>query len=182
MQLKDSLDTYGSVSRFMHWSMAILIAWQFSTAGARVLFEDSALDEFLWATHKPMGFLLIALVLIRAVWSLSNAGHRPRSLSLSAKLGHLAMYALIIIVPLLALLRQYGSGRAFSPFGLPLMSGFEDGKIEWLMTPANTFHGWLGWLLLLLIVGHITMAFLHRRRPEDENVMARMIGGRRQEP
>lgn len=102
------------------------------------------------------------MVLIRAAWSLSNAGHRPRSLSVLARLGHLAMYALVIAVPLLALLRQYGSGRSFSPFGLPLMSGFEGDKLEWLLTPANIFHGSLGWLLLVLILGHILMTFLHR--------------------
>lgn len=179
MQLQDSMDRYGTVSRLLHWGMALLLAWQFATAGARVFFEDSALDEFLWATHKPLGLLLIVLVIIRAAWSLFNAGHRPRSLNVMAKLGHLALYALVIVVPLLALFRQYGSGRTFTPFGLPLMSGFEGDEIEWMITPANTLHGWLGWLLLALIVGHILMTILHRRRPEDEDVMARMLGKRR---
>ncbi|WP_028240933.1 cytochrome b [Stutzerimonas azotifigens] len=177
MQLKDSADRYGTVSRALHWGMALLIAWQFATAIARVLAKDSALDEFLWATHKPLGALLMLLVLVRGLWSLANAGHRPRSLSLMARLGHLAMYALIVVVPLLALLRQYGSGRAFSPFGVPLMGGF-DGEIKGLMAPANLLHGWLGWLLLVLIVGHIVMTIVHRRRPNDEDVLARMIGNR----
>lgn len=178
MQLRDSVDRYGTISRALHWGMALLIAWQFATAGARVLFADSPLDTFLWATHKPLGFLLLVLVAVRAAWSLSNAGHRPTSLSLIAKLGHLAMYALIIVIPVLALLRQYGSGREFSPFGLPLIPGFDEAAIEWLEAPANLFHGWLGWLLLVLILGHIVMTIAHRRRPRDEDVLRRMIGKR----
>lgn len=175
MSITDSAERYGTISRCLHWGMALLIAWQFATAGARVLAKDSALDDVLWATHKPLGLLLLILVIVRAAWSLSNARRRPAAVSPSARLGHLAMYALIIAIPSLALLRQYGSGRAFSPFGLPLMSGF-DGKIEWLMAPANLFHGWLGWLLLALIAGHIIMALLHGRRAGDEDVMPRMLG------
>lgn len=175
MNIKDSKQRYGTISRGLHWGMALLIAWQLTSAGTRALAKDSPLDELLWATHKPLGLLLLVLVILRAAWALSNSGQRPESVSVAAKLGHLAMYALIIAIPILALLRQYGSGRAFSPFGLPLMSGFE-GKIEWLMAPANLFHGWLGWSLLALIAGHIFMALLHGRRAGDKAILRRMLG------
>ncbi len=176
MSLRDSKERYGTVSRSLHWGMALLIAWQLTTASARVLAEKSPLDEFLWATHKPLGLVLLVLVVIRAIWALSNANNRPSALSAVAKLGHLAMYALIFVIPVLALLRQYGSGKAFSPFGLPLMPGFDGDKIEWLMAPASLFHGWLGWLLLATIVGHIVMALVHRLRSGDEDVLRRIIG------
>ena len=179
MSLRDSKERYGTVSRCLHWGMALLIAWQLATAGTRLLAEDSPLDEFLWATHKPLGLLLLIFIVVRVIWSRSNAGNRPASLNAAAKLGHQAMYALIIAIPILALLRQYGSGRAFSPFGLTIMpGGFKDNKIEWLMAPANLLHGWLGWLLLATIVGHIVMALVHRRRSGDEDVLRRMIGNR----
>jgi len=176
-QLLDSKTRYGSVSRLLHWSMALIMAWQFATAGAHWLLEDTAIEKFLWGTHKTVGLLLIVLVLVRAAWSLLNRGHRPHHLSVMARLGHLALYALMVFVPLIALLRQYGSGRAFEPLGLPLMPGTGQ-KVEWMMTPANLLHGWLGWLLLVLIIGHIVMVFVHRSRPEDEDVLARMLGNR----
>lgn len=175
MSLKDSREHYGSVSRFFHWGMALLIAWQFATAITRVVAEDSALDEFLWATHKHSGVLLLLLIILRAAWAVANADRRPPAISKAARLGHLAMYGLIILIPVLALLRQYGSGRAFSPLGLPLMPGFEE-KIEWMLVPANLFHGLLGWLLLLLIVGHVVMTLVHRHRRGDEDVLPRMLG------
>ncbi|WP_416138389.1 cytochrome b [Halomonas sp. HK25] len=163
---------YGRVSRLFHWGMAALFAWQFVTVGARVLLPDGALDDFLWPTHKPLGALLMLLVVLRLVWALVDRTRRPPSLNLAAHLGHLALYALMVAVPLVALMRQYGSGRAFSPFGIPLMSGFE-GEIEWMTAIGGIFHGLLGWVLLALVVGHVGMAILHRRL-SDENVLARM--------
>ncbi|TLX53672.1 cytochrome b [Stutzerimonas nosocomialis] len=177
-QLHDTPARYGTASRLFHWGMALILAWQFATALARLLLEDTAIEGFLWATHRTVGLLLILLVIARGLWSLHNRGHRPASLSPMATLGHLALYALMVIVPLLALLRQYGSGRAFEPFGLTLMPGFDGPRIDWLMAPANLLHSWLGWLLLALIVGHVAMVFIHRRRPQDEDVLARMLGDR----
>ncbi|MDX5503091.1 MAG: cytochrome b/b6 domain-containing protein, partial [Halomonas sp.] len=72
----------------------------------------------------------------------------------------------------LALLRQYGSGRTFEPFGIPLMPGFE-GEIEWMVAPGSLFHGVLGWVLLALIVGHVAMVMWHRRQGQD--VLGRML-------
>ena len=188
MKLRDSRERYGAVSRILHWGMAALIAWQFLTAITRVVAEDSALDKFLWATHKHSGVLLLVLIILRGAWALSNARNRPEvssvggpmpappTASTAARLGHRAMYGLILVIPVLALMRQYGSGKAFSPFGLPFMPGFDTGKIEWLMAPASLFHGALGWLLLATIVGHITMALVHRYRAGDEDVLPRMLG------
>ncbi|YAF60449.1 Ni-hydr-CYTB domain-containing protein [Pseudomonas sp. E102] len=155
--------------------MAALLAWQFATAFSHLLLEDTAVEKFLWGTHKTLGFVLILLVILRACWSLHNRGHRPASLSIAATLGHLAMYALVIIIPLIALVRQYGSGRAFSPLGIPLMPGFDE-KVEWMMLPANLLHSWLGWLLLLLIIGHVAMVLIHRRRGGEGDVLVRMFG------
>ena len=75
----------------------------------------------------------------------------------------------------MALLRQYGSGREFVAFGMTVMPGFSDPKIDWMIAPASLLHGNLGWLLLLLVIGHVAMAFIHRRQG-DEDVLARMIG------
>lgn len=175
MQFRDTQNRYGGLSRAFHWGMALLFVWQFLTVIARVLFEDSALDNLLWGSHKPLGLVLMVLVVLRLFWALANRASRPPSLNLPARLGHLALYLLMVLVPLLALMRQYGSGRSFEPFGLPLMAGFEGDKIEWLMTPGNWLHGNLGWALLALIVGHISLAMVHRRRPQD-NVLPRMLG------
>lgn len=173
--MHDSRERYGSVSRALHWGMALLILWQFLSVGARVLFEDSALDEFMWATHKPLGALLLLLVVVRIAWALSHRARRPAPVSAPAKWGHVALYAFLFAIPALGLLRQYGSGRAFEPFGIPLFRGF-DGRIDWMVEAGHWFHSSLGWTLMVLVVGHIAMAVWHRKRAEQVDVLPRMWG------
>ncbi|WP_165857033.1 cytochrome b [Marinobacter sp. JSM 1782161] len=175
MSIRDNAERYGQVSRWLHWGMALLILWQFLSATAHALLSDTPVEEFLWATHKPLGFLLLILVVIRALWALSNLSSRPASINALAKLGHVGLYGLLFVVPALALLRQYGSGRAFDPFGIPLFAGFEGDEIAWMVEPGNWLHSWLGWLMLVTIVGHIAMVIHHRRRPDQIDVLPRMV-------
>ncbi|MDQ2068791.1 cytochrome b [Natronospira bacteriovora] len=175
MQIWDNRERYGMVSRVLHWGMAAVILWQLFTVLARVLLDDeSAMYGFFWGTHRETGFLIFTLVILRGIWALVNIRQRPPSVSLPAKVGHIVLYLLMLGIPAAALLRQYGSGRAFEPFGIPLFPGFEGDRIEWMMVPANTFHSWFGYLLFMLIVGHVAMAIWRHRDPEKTNVLPRM--------
>lgn len=169
----DNSHRYGSVTRFLHWGIALILLWQMFTVAVRVTLEDSALDAFTWSTHRPLGAILLLLGTIRLVWALVNWTRRPPALSLAARLGHIALYGLLIVVPALGLLRHYGAGRPFDVFGLPLFSGF-DGEIQWLMWLGNQFHSSLGWLLITLIVGHTAMVVWHRKRAGQVDVLPRM--------
>ena len=172
--LFDSNPRYGALARVLHWSMALLLAWQFVTVLAHVYMEGSDLDRLAWATHKEMGLVLMGLALIRVLWALVDR-KRPAPVSVMARLGHLVLYVLMLVVPAVALLRQYGSGREFIAFGYSVMPGFDTGKIEWMLTPGNLLHGNLGWVMLALVVGHVAMVFVHRRVAGGD-VLARMIG------
>jgi cytochrome b561 len=172
LAIMDSTSRYGLVSRALHWGMALLFVWQFSGAGARVLLEDTAIESFLWGTHRDVGVLLMTLVVLRALWALANASRRPPAVSVMAKLGHLALYGLMIAVPTIALIRQYGSGRPLEVFGVSLMSGGGE-RVEWMINLGGLLHGELGWALLVLVLGHIGMAVLHRRLT-GHSLMTRM--------
>lgn len=171
----DSAVRYGSISRCFHWGMAAGFACMFAAALTRFFAKDSALYELLWPVHRPLGTLLMLLVVLRAVWSLLHARQRPAHTNQAARLGHLALYALMAAVPLVALLRQYGSGRGFAPWGIPLMDARADAKIEWMTELGSLLHGKLGWLLLACVVGHVAMALWHRR-PGHTDVLPRMLG------
>ena len=79
MPIQDSNDRYGTVSRVLHWGMALLLVWQFLSAGAHALLSDTAVEEFFWGTHKPLGFLLFVLIILHALWALINLSRRPPS-------------------------------------------------------------------------------------------------------
>ncbi|MFC0218484.1 cytochrome b561 [Pseudochelatococcus lubricantis] len=180
MEWRDTREKYGLVSRILHWVMAGLLLWQFTGMAARVAFGRAPLVSLFVGTHAPLGALLFVLIVARLLWGLANRERRPAYepglLGLLAKAGHLALYALMFIVPALALMRAYGSGRGFQPFGIPLFPATGE-QIAWLMAPANALHGVLAWVLLSLIAGHVGMVLVHRFVWRDD-VASRMIPGR----
>lgn len=177
---RDTPQRFGRISRGLHWGMALLFAWQFAGMLAKVtLGKDAVLTSTLAGAHAHVGLLLLVLMAVRGLWGWTNLGHRPRhaagALGLASWLGHLSLYALMLIVPFLALLRMLGNNRPFSWFGvIPLNDGLGE-KVEWMVAPASALHGVLGWVLLALIVGHVLMVLVHRWVWKDD-VAQRMLG------
>jgi len=176
--LQDTSDRYGFVTRTLHWGMTLLFAWHFFGVACRVLLgRNDPLASFMFSTHRPMGTLLFALIVLRLLWVFVERRRRPAyaddMLGRLARIGHITMYVLMFLVPTLGLMRQYGWGRSFAPWGIPLMGDSE--RIDWMMAPANAVHGLLGWLLFFLIVGHAVMAFVHHFKMKD-GTLRRMFG------
>lgn len=169
---KDNPNTYGSVSRFLHWSMAAGFAFMLFTVAAWSLNEDY---YSLLAYHKPVGFILLVLAAVRLLWAALNAARRPPA-HIGARLGHLALYGLMLAVPLVAMIRQYGAARGpLDVFGIRVMTGSPE-KIEWMAQLGNQWHGLLGWVLYALAAGHIVMAVVHQIK--GEKIINRMAGRR----
>src|SRR3546814_1397870 len=74
------------------------------------LFPYTAL--FRSQSHVSLGVLLLVLVAVRALWALAGLRRRPPSGADAwgrlSRAGHAALYALMIGVPLIAMLRSYG--------------------------------------------------------------------------
>lgn len=174
--LSDSPDRFGPVSRAFHWSMAALFSLQFLSAGAHwALSRGDALRETLWSYHVNLGFTLFLLVLMRGVWGLLNLGNRPRQSGLmgrAATAGHVALYALMVIVPGIKILAAAGGTRGFSYFGIPVFEARET-AIAWTQVAAE-WHGTLGWLLAALVIGHIAMAVVWHRLIQRDGVLQHM--------
>ena len=175
---QDTEHIYGLVSRLMHWTMALLFGWQFLGMLVKIIVGRSPLTAFLVGTHRPVGLILLALCLLRILWAVYNAQRRPTyAASMAgrlARLGHITLYGLMLLIPALALLRQLGSGKAFSAFGISISqnTGIEVG---WMMAPADLLHGVLAWCLLALIAGHVIMVLMHRYHLKDDT-LTRMLG------
>lgn len=178
IESRDTPERYGWVSRALHWGMAALFAWQFFGVALDKLAEHSALAEFFGGTHSRVGFLLFVLVAVRLVWALVNRAHRPSHgtglLGMAARVGHGALYALMVVVPALAILRSYGSGRGLNWLGVQLIPA-TGVRVEGLMDPARALHGPLAWTLLVLIAGHVAMAIFHDAVLRDRTI-AKMAG------
>jgi len=159
----DHAHGYGLVSRLFHWAMALLLLWQITSAALHYLLDDTAITDFFFGFHFSNGVLILTLAVLRGLWGLINLSRRPAhegSLQRVAVLGHVAMYLLLIAVPVIAIIRAYGGTKPFSALGVEIFSGMET-KIEWMSELGNQWHGFLGWTLIALIAGHIAMAFVH---------------------
>lgn len=171
----DSSRYYGTVSRLLHWLMAVCFVVMLVTAIIWNLTEADWVGS-LYGLHKSFGFILMVLIVVRILWAAANMGKRPPADSAAAKLGHLALYALMLFVPLVGMIRQYGSGRGpLKVFGLQVMQGMPE-KVEWMANLGNMLHGKMAWLLFVLVAGHIAMVIVHRMQGND--VLPRMLGRR----
>jgi cytochrome b561 len=92
----------------------------------------------------------------------------------AALAGQRVMYALMLVVPTLAVLRAIGGGRGYAVFGWQVVdrSGV---RIDWMAAPADLLHGRLAWVLLALVLGHAAMAVAHEVLWRD-GVLLRMAG------
>ena len=172
MFASDTPQYYGTVSRVLHWLMAVLFAFMLFTAAAWTYNEEYL---SLMAYHKSVGFVLMVLMVLRLVWALWQRGKRPRS-HVGAHIGHGVLYVLMLAVPTVALLRQYGAaGQDLEVFGVQVMTAAPE-RIQW-MTKLGGWHGELAWALFVLAGGHILFAIIHQIR--GEKLINRMAGPRR---
>lgn len=177
--LSDTSLRYGVISRMLHWGMALLFLAQFISAAAHwALPRENAIREALWSYHTTLGTSLFLLVLLRGLWGFSQLKRRPGPedgvIGKAALLGHIALYALMVLVPALRLIAAAGGTRDFTYFGMMIFEGRME-KVAW-MDAASEWHGELGWALLALVVGHALMAIVWHGRIKQDDTLQRMIG------
>lgn len=178
--LRDTRQSYGPVTRVLHWLMAGLLLWQFLGMGLSALFGRTDFVRFFTSSHQKVGTVLFLLIVARVVWALINRANRPDhgkgAVALAAKLGHAAMYAIMVLVPLVAILRAWGGTRGFAPFGFEIFAPQAVG-IAWTQTLGGLLHGELAWVLGAMILGHIAMVAVHQGVWRD-GTLSRMAGSR----
>ncbi len=175
-RLTDNPDRYGLVSRMFHWSMAALFAMQFLSAVAHwALPRENSLRETLWSYHTDIGVTLLLLVLLRGAWGLWNLGNRPAEagpMGSAAKAGHAGLYALMVIVPAIKIIGSAGGTRGFSYLGFQIFLA-RDTAVMWTEKIAE-WHATLGWILAVLVLGHISAAVIWHRLIKRDGVLKRM--------
>lgn len=177
----DSCNRYGLVSRILHWSMAYVLIWQFLMIFSWKLFGEMKIMETVSAFgpgHGTAGFLTILLFSLRIIWAFINRHRRPAHaagwMGWIALCVHKAFYALFFIIPAVALLRSYGSGKGYKQWGIEFVPATGQ-KVEWMMAPANAMHSLLAWVLCALVTLHILAALFHHLILRD-GTLTRMTG------
>lgn len=182
MNWKNTTIRYGALSIGIHWLMLMLFIAVYGSIEMRVLYEKgSDPREALKAWHFMLGLLVFALVWLRIAARLSgptpNIQPAPDKVQqLSAKLLHLALYALMIGMPLTGWLVLSASGKVIPFFGLELPALIGENKdLAKQIKEVHEFVGTTGYYLLGL---HVIAALYHHYIKRDDT-LTRMLPERK---
>ncbi len=173
---------YDTVAQAFHWGIVVLLVAQYATKLVPVSAGSAATEAGLNAWHLAVGPTILLLMLLRLAWRLT---HRPPPPPDDLTLGvqwllrgtHWLFYGLLIVLPVLGWLAASGFGAKATLAGivpLPALMGKNRSAAE----AIGTAHGALAWLLLAVIVLHVSGAMYHVLVKRD-GVLGRMLPGSR---
>ena len=173
--LHDNTSRYGSVTRWLHWLMTLLIIQQFFKLTDRIGEGEHWLGDNFGPWHISIGALVLLLVVVRIAWVLSQLGHRPVHRGPTApfvRLGHFALYVTMLLMPVTGICYMLGNGYGLTLFGMELAER-TDIETPWLAT-IGSVHSPLAWLFLGMLLGHTIAALYHHWVLRDDT-MKRML-------
>jgi cytochrome b561 len=180
MQLANSTTRYGAVPQLIHWLTAlfVIVGWLLGQFSDDLPKHMHPLGLFL---HMTLGEGVIALLLIRLFWRVANppppAEPTPlgRLVTLAAKLSHFALYALLLLVPVLGIIVQLKRGHDLPILGLGTFAS--PWPADRTVARSVLFvHYWSANTLLILAGIHAIAAIVHHSLWKDRT-MVRMLPG-----
>jgi cytochrome b561 len=175
---------YDALSRAFHWitAIAVVIAFVLGPEHFGRLMRDGVDPatrlDIVW--HESLGILVFALTLLRLLW----VAFRPAApqfetnskLLLLSKLMHLALWALLLALPISALLALGSEGHPLTLLGgvrvneMPLIANSALAKLaDW-----GDVHGLLGDVLIWLAGLHAVAAIYHHVFLKDGVLLSMM--------
>ena len=162
--IKNTKDQYGNIAKFFHWAAGFLVL-AMMVMGSVMVSSSGALRPALIVYHRALGLVLLALVVLRLLWTLR--GPRPAlppSVPALQRCGvraaHISMYAIMIAMPIVGWIMVSASGQ---PIGLP-----GGGLLPALISPdpylyilAKWTHRVLAAILAAFIMVHVAGALYH---------------------
>ncbi|MGZ3410166.1 MAG: cytochrome b [Xanthobacteraceae bacterium] len=124
MQVFNSSERYGLVSLALHWLTVafVILVWSLGQGGD-LLPKGAPRDAGLFI-HMSSGLAIVVLVAARLAWRVFDPPPPPEPTpfgyigEISARLGHFALYALLVLAPVLGILTQFARGNPLPIFGL----------------------------------------------------------------
>ena len=178
---QSSATRYGSLSIVLHWLMLFLIVAVYAAMELKGIFpRGSEPREMMKTWHFMLGLSVLVLAVLRLVVNLLNAApaivpEPPKMQQLVAKLMHLALYALMIGLPLAGWLILSAAGKPIPFFGLQLPALI--GQNIDTAKQIKEIHETVASLGYFLIGIHAAAALYHHYKVRD-NTLLRMMPGR----
>lgn len=181
MQIGNSEKGYGVVSMALHWLMAVAFIGMYVSGDYMVELEYyDTLYHSLPKWHKAFGVLLGGLLLLRLAWMYAQprplpvSSNAPQITHTLAKLGHLGLYGLLLVMFISGYLISTAKGHGINVFGwfeLPALLPANQDRGEL----AGDIHESAGKLFILLVGIHALAALAHHFYWKD-TTLTRMLG------
>lgn len=178
--LMNTKTSWGAVSRGLHWGLAVVIIAMLGFGIWMNHFVPRPDRLFYRTLHADVGYVVLALMLLRLVWRGINPvpalpTTMPAWQRFVAHVTHVALYVLVIAVALLG----WAHSGAHTPnyadwFGLFKVPQFTSPNKE-LADQFEDLHIYAAYLLGGLIAFHWLAAYYHKFLKHDL-VMDRMLG------
>lgn len=176
--MKSDVKNYNPVARAIHWLSAIVVIAMF---GVGLWMVDLSYYSQWYKTaphwHKSVGLLLAGLTIFRFIWKLVTPSPRPEGSALEiigAKLAHMVMYVLFIVLFVSGYLISTEDGRAidvFNWFSVPALGALFENQAD----ISGQIHFYTAWALIILAAVHAIAALKHHFINKD-NTLRKMIG------
>lgn len=164
MMLKNTTTVYGSIAKFFHWLMALLIFGMFIVAYTMINIPASHFSDVLFNLHKATGLLIFGLLILRLIWRFMNRTPKlPPSIPYwqrqCAKFNITALYLLMLAMPLTGFFMSTLGNHAISFYGIFSVAPLADNQL-WSKFFAKA-HEILAYLLIASFTLHVIGAFYH---------------------
>lgn len=186
MPFHNTINSYGSVTKWLHWFVAILVVGMLCLGTTMSQLDSSPLKSTLIMIHKSFGLLLFITIIVRWLWRVSNIKPKPINIKnpmLNKLLPwyHETLYLVVFLMPVSGILMN-----AFKHYTLPFFGLF---VIKTTAFPENIFlhhffgnmHSVMAWVVTIMLVIHIGAAIKHHFYNKD-NTLKRMLPSKPQNP
>jgi cytochrome b561 len=163
--------------RTIHWLMAALIFGALALGVWAALLPRGAFRSEVLFFHKSIGVTVFGLVLLRIIWRMvvgapDYAEPLGRLVHVGSRAGHLALYALMIAMPVSGYLTSTASGAPLPWFGLFQLPRLVD-KDKPLAEATAWAHYIFAWTIAFVLAAHLGAVVWHAAIKRD-TILTRM--------
>jgi cytochrome b561 len=182
MEYRAAPERYTSVAIILHWLIAAAVLFMIGLGWAMDDIPKGTPERAYWFNlHKSIGTTIGVLAVLRLLWRLAHPAPRlPRSMPswevAAARINHALLYALLIAMPVVGFLASNFTKFGVKYFGIQVGPFFAENQA--LRDSLQAVHGWLSYVLVVLVALHVLAALKHWLIDRD-GVFQRMLPGQR---
>ncbi|HHG8774954.1 TPA: cytochrome b [Raoultella planticola] len=150
--------------RFLHWLMAAAIMAMLFI-GVAMVATVSSLHALLVSMHKPLGLMILLLVVVRLWLRFYTAvpllpASVPAWQRGLAHLSHWALYAMMLLQPLIGWAMQSAAGYPISVAGVFILPPLTPVNNDWYAV-LRPLHSLVALVLFITVMLHLAAALFH---------------------